>query len=572
MSINEDKWQYSTYSKINPKVKNYFPFPNPRKGQLEIISEIDEAISKGYKFIILEAGTGTGKSAIAATLALMAKDAYILTVTKQLQDQYLDDFERFNFKLIKGKANYPCIALKEKGVEKNCDEGQCEMVSFKCKYRRDIGDLADCLNNECCPYRLDKAVAMDSNVVISNYAYAFLEFNNVKDFKKRELMICDEAHNLEDSIMGLVSLEFNRTDLKNEIDFDLTDDEIYQLETGDYFSWITFIEKIQAKYIEKRDEYEKLVLVKPYIKPVLNTIKNRISDMGRFMASFEENPENWIFDWDEYTESVQFKPLKVDEYARNLLFSNCDICLLMSATILDWEKFAEYLGIDHSEIYPIRQESPFDNSRNPIRSYENYDLSYKKIKDNAPLTLPIIRDILDEHAGDKGIIHTVSYKCKEFLMDELNNSRLIDHETENRSEILGEFEQSPEPLVLISPSMNEGVDLPDDKCRFQIIYKIPYPNYADRLTMIRANLDQSWYKYKACVSLIQTYGRGMRSENDYCKTYFIDNRLKEFIEEDSKTYGFIPESFKKAIDFELEKDDESDDLGDDFGFVTANKL
>ena len=92
------KWECSDYSKISPEVAKHFPFAKPREFQLETISEITEAINKGYKYIVLEAGTGTGKSAVAATLSQMFDSSYILTVTKQLQDQYLRDFNDLGFK------------------------------------------------------------------------------------------------------------------------------------------------------------------------------------------------------------------------------------------------------------------------------------------------------------------------------------------------------------------------------------------------------------------------------------------------------------------------------------------
>ena len=64
----------------------------PRNSQIKLINKINWAIGEGYKNIILEAGTGIGKSAIATTLANMYDDSYILTMTKQLQEQYLNDF------------------------------------------------------------------------------------------------------------------------------------------------------------------------------------------------------------------------------------------------------------------------------------------------------------------------------------------------------------------------------------------------------------------------------------------------------------------------------------------------
>ena len=59
-------------------------------------------------------------------------------------------------------------------------------------------------------------------------------------------------------------------------------------------------------------------------------------------------------------------------------------------------------------------------------------------------------------------------------MDKLDNPRLITHDKENKTEVIEKFIKSDEPLVLISPSMGEGVDLPGDLCRFQIIYKLPF--------------------------------------------------------------------------------------------------
>ena len=167
-------------------------------------------------------------------------------------------------------------------------------------------------------------------------------------------------------------------------------------------------------------------------------------------------------------------------------------------------------------------------------------MSRKCINDNAPKTLDVVRSILERHKNQKGIIHTVSKSCKDYLIDNLDDSRLMEHNTSNRAEQLEKFKGSKEPLVLVSPSMNEGVDLPGDLCRFQIIYKLPYPDLGDKQIMMRANADGDWYDYKTSLALVQTYGRGMRFEDDYCITYFIDSRISEFVKNDR----FLPDSFK----------------------------
>ena len=91
---------------------------------------------------------------------------------------------------------------------------------------------------------------------------------------------------------------------------------------------------------------------------------------------------------------------------------------------------------------------------------------------------------------------------------------------------------------------NEGVDLPYDNCRFQIIYKIPYPNITDKQIEKRKDMDMNWYIYKTAISLLQTYGRGMRAEDDSCVTYIVDSRLTNFI---YKNRRLIPDYFIDAI-------------------------
>ena len=514
-------WQYSEYSKIRPEAERHFPFKSPRPDQLETISEIIDAVSRGYRYIVLEAGTGTGKSAIAATLSSIYENSYILTVTKQLQDQYIEDFS--NICLVKGRGNFRC----HKDMELSCDEGRCITGEEACENPKTD-----------CDYYIQKHRALNSKTVISNYHYMFLELNYVGDFKKRNLLICDEAHNLENVIMSQLKLEFSLSDLSNYLKLDITDGMLYELENGDYDVWLMFIQEVREKYLA---ELERIKDVKrPHLAEKIAFIKREISDCNRFIENIAYDPYSWVFDYNPDYEILEFKPLKVDRYAKNTLLAYGEVCIFMSASVLDWKFFSKCLGIREDEIYPIRRKSPFDLKRNPIKSLGEYDMSRKCINGNAPKTLDAIRSILERHKNEKGIIHTVSKSCKDYLIDNLDDSRLMEHNTSNRAEQLEKFKSSKEPLVLVSPSMNEGVDLPGDLCRFQIIYKLPYPDLGDKQIMMRANADGDWYDYKTSLALVQTYGRGMRFEDDYCVTYFIDSRISEFVKNDR----FLPDSFK----------------------------
>ena len=119
---------------IDEEIVENFLFENPRPGQLEIIEELYNAIENGYKYIILEAGTGTGKSVIASTLARIIGSAYILTRTKQLQKQYNEEFK---FPLVKGRNNFDCV---NEDLITTCDMGTCRTSTLK--------------DNFICPYGL----------------------------------------------------------------------------------------------------------------------------------------------------------------------------------------------------------------------------------------------------------------------------------------------------------------------------------------------------------------------------------------------------------------------------------
>jgi ATP-dependent DNA helicase DinG len=90
-------------------IKN-FPFPTLREKQSFVLKEIDVALASGYRYIILEAPTGFGKSPVAMAVALALGTSYTCTSTNDLQTQYARDFPFV--RVAKGKNNFPC-AVKD---------------------------------------------------------------------------------------------------------------------------------------------------------------------------------------------------------------------------------------------------------------------------------------------------------------------------------------------------------------------------------------------------------------------------------------------------------------------------
>ncbi len=533
------------YPGVEDEIIENFPFSEPRKGQFEIITRIKDAIDNGYRYIILEAGTGTGKSAIATTLANIYQPAYVLTMTKQLQSQYAVEF---GYPMVKGRGNFTC---RDSNFDDRCDTGTCQTVpssqNFVCDFGITKSPFEEGMfafndahgtpiyfrSNERCNYWNQKARAVESDITLMNYDYALLELAYVQHFGKRHLMILDEAHNIEDKLMRRMELNLSNKRLEKDVKKSIPRSMMsYQ----DPKEWTLFIQSLYQ-------DYKDISLTKmPKNKADrINRTKLRLSEL---MTNLEENPENWVVDGADG--GITFKPLKIDVYAKDRLFKHADVCLFMSATILDQELFCKWLGINPEDVYYLSIKSAFPASERPVHLKTVGPMSQRAIKRTAPKTIPILEKIIEHHKYEKGLIHTHNYKCQQYIMKNIKDKRLMDHKSTDREYKLRLFEKSKEPLVLVSPSMSEGVDLPYEKCQFQVIYKIPFPYLGDQQIKNRKALDPKWYAYKTVMTLIQAYGRGMRAEDDYCETYILDGNVKMLF--NNRMYkSLVPDFFKEAI-------------------------
>jgi ATP-dependent DNA helicase DinG len=541
------------YPGIDDDIIENFPFPEPRAGkkgdgQLEIINKIKNAFEEGFHYVLLEAGTGTGKSAIATTLTGIYQPAYILTMTKQLQSQY---GAQFGYPLVKGRGNFSC---QDTGLENSCDIGTCQTIPssqrFACIYGIskspfDGGSFAfeDAFgtniyyrSQEHCSYWNQKANAVKSPITLMNYDYALLELNYVKHFGKRRLMVLDEAHNIEDKLMSRLEVNIYDKRLENDLKKSIPQD---MMSYENPIDWILFLESIYESYKE--------IAVQKMPKNRADRINRTKLRLQELLNNLDETPENWVVD--KIAGGVAFKPLKVDSYAEDRLFRHADNCLFMSATILDMDLFCRWLGIDPQDAYQLRVKSDFPASARPVHLKIAGNMSRRSIKRTAPKTIPILEKIINYHRYEKGLIHTHNYNCQKYIMSKINNNRLIDHNSRNREYQLHKFEESQENLVLVSPSMGEGVDLPYEKCQFQVIYKIPFPYLGDRQVNQRRLKDPKWYAYKTVMTLLQAYGRGMRAKDDYCETYILDGNFRMLLH--NHLYkNLVPKFFKEAIQTE----------------------
>jgi len=480
---------------------------NPRQEQVQIIDEISNAMDCDYKNIILEAGTGIGKSAIATSIARMVNDSYILTMTNQLQKQYLQDFD-YMLMEIKGRNNYSCnyggncsICQMEKENSKRCPD--CEYLSQMLK-------------------------AQDSEIVITNYDYLFYSGNYANQWDTRDLLILDEAHNFEKKIMSLVSEDLNRYIIWDRYGFDIFEfimkgGALKNINNAEY--WCSILEKCIEKEkkvfvydgVEKKKHENYLIKYRRMIKKL---------EIGDYVIELPLRKEI-LADKDKSDRlKVELKPLSGERHSENLLrFGNTR--LFMTGTLGSKDCFCKWNGLDADDTYYIYAKSPFPVENRPI--IRQYVCSMRQEAWRNPHIIKYIQKIMAAHAGEKGVIHTSSNQQAWWIKKALNSNRVWVAYGKTREATISKFEDSNYPITLIGAGLKDGVDFKHDKCRYQILFKVPYPNLGSQQVKIRKKKDIDWYINQTVQPLQQAYGRGIRDQTDFCTMYILDEDFEQLV-------------------------------------------
>ena len=541
-------------SKIKGDLLDYFPFESFKKGQRESIDKIISAFDNDYKYVILDATTGSGKSAVARAVIdyyNVNKDfsAYLLSSTKMLQNQYYDESLLYNkfdidYQVGKGRSNFTC--MWDNTV--HCNEGQCKTTTnslFRCKYGlHDVESWDVGCESGCCQYWAQKTNAMYSDVCILNYDVLLSDFPG--HYGKRDLMVCDEAHNLDTKIMNRVSISLSEPKL-GEYGVFLINEDFYESNANISY-WMNRLKEIKSELVKHHAEgsYEDGFQKTYFTNSQLNDINHMIDKISDRLDEIDENPNIWFVDIveDRLGKRITIKPIDIHQYAKPYLLNKCEYHLLMSGSIVDYHNFAKYLGLDDDEVYYIQQESSFDFvNNNPLITEYCGKLTYKEKNNTLPKAYTVIDNIIAKHLDDKGIIHCNS---KDFANKILENcwdfDRFISYENSFEKEEAIEKLKNSENGIIVAYSLEEGLNLPDDDIRFQVLLKCPYPSLADKQIKARQKADYTWYLLETIRKLIQTVGRGMRNEDDYCTNYLIDSSFKSILKN-----KYCPQYLKDSV-------------------------
>lgn len=508
-----------------------FDFRPHQKEAIEFILESDK------KYIFLEAPTGAGKSVIAMVSGVAAGGVTYSVHSKILQNQITEDFPEA--KSLFGRSNYPC--MDKAGL--TCEE---------CYHTK----ATPCNLKWNCKYEKAKRDVLSSRLRILNYDYLLTETNYIGKFSGSKFNIIDEADNLENSLVNFIALNF-------------TNYSLGRLGMADHIERLHKTSKDPEKLIASWKEFVTIAKNR-----AMNITSNLTKDIEHFpeiinpeqerkirekvkierliakMNLFNDNvDETWLYD-NSVADIHTFRPLWLnEELAYEYLWKHSSKWCLMSASFLPIHLEAKRLGIPMDEVDYKILPSTFPPERRPIHVWPVANLTGKTMDVETPKLVKVVKEIVDSHPNVKGLIHGVSYKLSTAIYNGLNSHRILIHDSSNRQETLDRFMTSDEPLVLISPSMERGVSLEMDLCRFIIVAKAPFLYLGDRIVAARvygSKIGNAWYAATMLASVLQMTGRGMRSDQDFCESYILDEQFQRVLQKHPK---FLPDWWKEAIEW-----------------------
>ncbi len=483
------------------------------------------------RFTLLQGPTGSGKTLVIAAFQRLLKARFLYScTTKQLQSQFVDDFaydlhsQEYAVEL-RGRANYPtlryshlfpkinvsmCTSKKEAHCRWCCN-ADCNPEGVKDGNGEEI-----CFAKLKCPYRVQKAKAVSSDLAVVNIALFLNEANFVGQFSGWPWLVIDECDQLESALMSHIELEIT----KRWIDRLSLEPPARRTVAESWIDWAQNVatpavnnelDKLQSEYgVEDMRRQQELERMKSKLEFFLKEV---MVTKWVFLAG----DDRWVF-----------KPVFVSRYADYHLWRHADRFILMSATIISPDEMAHSLGIPREEIEFIDLPSTFPQERRPIYFRPVANITKKTEAVERPKAIAALDEILDGCPTNKVLVHTVSYGYAQqtVRMSRHKHRMLTYDQAQDRQSKLDEFKKAGQGTVLVASSMDRGVDLPGDLCRVVVVMKMPYLNLGDKQISTRLHSDrkggQLWFTVNAIRTLIQMTGRAMRSAEDRCDIYILD--------------------------------------------------
>lgn len=565
-------------------IKGKHPNIEFRPQQKEAIVDIISAYEEDHNGIyLLDAPTGSGKSVIAMLfadfLAFKGNRGYILASDLSLHEQYVKDFRKlqvWNWGNIKGVDNYRCVVNDEK-----FSVGECK--SKGTSYEK--AESLPCFKQ--CGYLTSRKKAIKSPVSLLTYPYALIQRNYVESnqqsngkgspFPQRDFVVCDEAHKLLDIVQShfspIVSHEIVK---KTESLIESTGDigqKIPQVDTER-------LSKVIDMIYEQEDHGNLLKLLKEVTRLLSIAVEATSSLRENASIEFLEGsiPSEWLAvfgmaDWckdvhcklEDYCKIIEQVGLEklvknpgeksitfncIDEYylLQKHFFTKFGFKLLMTATMGSPSDFMRNHGIKKAKYFKI--ESHFNWEKSPIIFYPGKKMSTRFLQENLQWAIDSVTRIVRENSEHSGIIHSGSYELNTKVWSGLPKDvkkRIVLYKGSDEKEIALKIMKRKKAMVLMGPSILEGLNMVDDESRFQIFLKVPYPHLGDKYVAAKLEYSQKWYNWKTSIAVLQGVGRSIRTPDDWAVTHLLDGCFADLMKSAGDQF---PPEFKARLKIE----------------------
>jgi Rad3-related DNA helicase len=469
-----------------------------RSQQVEAVKAVVDGFADN-DVVVLDAPTGSGKTLIAETVRrlLGVRGLYVCN-SIHLQHQFSRDFPYSS--VLKGRSNYKPVRFFGDITCADCSKPECALCPT-------VGE---------CPYEIAKRAALKNELTVVNTSYLLTEGNGPGSIKGRALVVLDEADTLESEVMRYVGVRIGARNVRGfglgepeKVTVRSSWDEWFGSTIGRLTQLHNGIRGNDYQQQRRKDYLARLLVKLRWIRPQLE--------------------DGWVYTGKGG--AVEFKPVRVDDACRKLLWPLGKKWLLMSASIISAGALLEDLGWNGA-YKAVNLGSTFPVENRQVRITTCANVTKKGGDDERRKLGEGIARICDEHPNERILVHAVSYDLSRYIVRVLGSGGqrpVLSYETsDGKGTLLANARRLPGSII-VAPSFDRGVDLPDDLCRVVIVAKVPYPYLGDR--QVNARLygkgGRTWYSVQTVRSIVQMTGRGVRHENDWCTGYILDAQFRD---------------------------------------------
>lgn len=553
-----------------------FPFEDYRKGQRDFAVAVYLAIRSGKK-LFAQAPTGVGKTVsvlFPAIKSLYEKNAKIFYLTAKSSTKTIA-FNTVKMMHDKGlKLRTTIITAKDKICfmdERKCEPEYCpyakgyydklniplrETIKKDCLYDREyIEEMGR--RHELCPFELSLDLAYMSDIVICDYNYYFdpraaLQREDVFN-KDKDILLIDEAHNLEDRARNMYSPEIIKEEFYQVYKMMRSEKSI----SKDLFN-------INKKFIDIKKSIEEAQILNESPEELINALRkfaakaekyfndkknekipDELTDIY-FKAAFfikisEIADENFCYYAEKANNITRVKLFLTDpSFILKEIEKSAQASIFFSATLTPLKYFRYILGGDEDE-YILKISSPFDIENLKLMITADISMKYTMRDSNIERACQYINTLITEEKGNYMIFfpsyHFMNklYSIYESLFD-CSNIRVQKQgvNEEEQVDILNMFENERNVVLftVVGGIFSEGVDLPLEKLIGAVIIGTGIPQLSFERNIIKAFFDNKMksgydfaYKYPGFNKVLQSAGRVIRTDEDKGTVLLIDSRL-----------------------------------------------